>query len=192
MTATITAPDIRQQLEGARREATKLRTELDRVEGELAQAAEAHDYGRAGGLQERADGLRPGVLYAEAQVRALQDAVQGLRDHEAERQAAAVAKELQERCDAIVSQSLAEEKAVVAQVRRLVADAQESLRMAASKLREALAVETRVGELRQVVARAEIEAGRREPSLYGPVGSNWVESAIADSAAFREILRTLP
>jgi hypothetical protein len=186
---TMTAPDIAGQLEQAQREATRLRTDFDRAEGELAQAIEAKDYGTAAELKQRAAELRPHVLLAEANVEAFHKTAEALREHARQENAAQVEKERQERAQAIQVEAMAAEQKALAAAQRFLEEAQAAVATVANALRAGLAAETTAGRHRQTAYQAGVDAGWQEPSIYGAGAPNHVGAAIDLSPMFTEILR---
>jgi len=185
---TMTEP-ISDQLDEARRNATALRTEFDRAEGELAQAVEALDYDGAARLKQRADELRPSVILAENHVRALEQTAQALADHDAQLHAAEREKARQDACDVILVEAMAAEQAAIAEADLLLAQAREALWTIASTLRAAQVAEGAAGDHRRTVHQAQVDAGRLEWARF-PIGMpNRVEVAIDESPIFPTILR---
>lgn len=187
--ATMTAPDIAGQLEQAQREARGLRTDLDRAEGELAQAVEAKDYRTADELKQRAADLRPHVLLAEASVDALRKAQDALQEHACQERATAVEKERQEQAQAAHAAATAQEKEAVGEAGRLLAEAKEHVGAARQSLRAALAAESRAGHFAQQAYQAAVDAGWQEPSAFGVGAPNHVEAAIDSVPLLRQILQ---
>lgn len=187
--ATMTAPNISEQLTQAQREATRLRTDLDRAEGELVQAVEAKNYRTADELKQRAAELRPHVLLAEANVEALHKTQAALQEHARQENAAAVEKERQERARAIHAEAAAAEKQALAEAQRFLEEAQAAVATVANALRAGLAAEATAGHHRQAAYQAGLDAGWHEASTYGAGAPNYVQSAIDLSQAFTQILR---
>ncbi|MET7781506.1 hypothetical protein ABZU94_07240 [Streptomyces mirabilis] len=189
--ATTTAPNIGQQLDAAQREAHGLRTELDRAEGELAQALERKDYETAAALKQKADDVRPHVMLAEAQVQALQSTVEALAEHQRRENAAAVEKERQERAQAIQVEAMAAERKALEESARLFDEAKAGVGKLRDLLRSALHVEQQAGHHRQTAYQARIDAGLEEPSMYGVAVPNHVQAGVDESRLLTEIFRHL-
>lgn len=187
--ATMTTPDIAGQLEKAQREARDLRGELDRFEGELAQAAGAKDYRKADELKQRADDLRPHVLLAEAGAEALRRTQDALREHARQENAAAVEKERQEHAQALHGEAMAGEKQAMAEAQRFLAEANAAVAAAGNALHAGLAAEERAGQHRQAAYQTAVDAGWQEPSTFGIGAPNHVSAAIDLSTVFAQILR---
>lgn len=167
MTAeTMTRTDVHTQLETARRSAASQRSELTQVETELAQAAEALDYGRANTLKQRADELRPTVLLAENSITALEATVKALADHDAQARKVQIDQERQARAEAARAAGMAEERDAIAECGRLVAQAREHVTAAGEALRAGLAAQDRAGQARLAVYAAEVEGGWQEPGAF--------------------------
>ncbi|MFF2933536.1 hypothetical protein [Streptomyces mirabilis] len=188
--ATMTAPDISAQLEQARREAADLRSKLNQAEGELAQAVEARDYGRADKLKQRAADLRPHVLLAEANAKALQDAASALEEHRRQENAAEIERERQERYEAACAQYAEVERESIAEADRLFSEAKDRIAEARQSLQAALVAEGRAGQARRDTHQAAVEAGLEQPRMYGPAAPNRVRAHIDASELLAGILRT--
>lgn len=187
--ATMTAPNIGERLEQARREAADLRTKLDQAEGELAQAVEGKDYGRADELKRRADDLRPHVLLAEASVTSLQNAANALEEHRQRENAAAIEKERQERYEAARATFVAVEREAIAEAERLFEESKATIAAARESLQAALAAEGRAGQARRDAYQAAVDAGFEQPSMYGPTAPNWVRARVDADELLAGILR---
>jgi hypothetical protein len=188
--ATKTAPDINGQLEQAQREARELRTRLDQFTGELAQAVEAKDYGRADELKRQADDLRPHVLLAEANTKALQDAASALDEHRRQENAVAIEKERQERYEAARAEHTAAEREAVTEAERLLEETKARIAAARESLQAALAAEARAGQARRSGHQAAIDAGLEQPSMYGVAVPNRVRAHIDADELLAAVLRS--
>lgn len=187
----MTAPDIAEQLEQAQREARRLRTDLDRAEGELAQAIEAKNYLKADELTQLAAELRPHVLLAEAQVTAHRNVTQALAEHRRQEQAEAVEKQRQEQARASQQQTIQEEQAAIAESTQLLSEALAMLVSGRKLLRAAQAAEQRAGNARVMGEQIAVDAGWREQAMWGAGLPNAVEAAITDRPILGDLLRDL-
>ncbi|MEU2859907.1 hypothetical protein ABZ672_16210 [Streptomyces mirabilis] len=190
MATTTAAPDITGRIEQAQREAVRLRGDLERAEGELAQALDAKDYRAAEKAKHRADDLRPHALLAEANVKALQDAASALDAHHRQENAVAIEKERQERYEAARAVHAVAEKEAIEEAERFLAETKASIAAARESLQAALAAEARAGQARRSSSQAAIDAGLEQPSMYGPSVPNRVRAHIDASQLLAEILRT--
>ncbi|MEU5633528.1 hypothetical protein ACH47C_26910 [Streptomyces rishiriensis] len=188
--ATLTAAGLKAQLEQAQREAGELGTELARLTGELDQAAQAKDFGRAAGLKRQADELRPRAMLAQSQAQAIHLTLEGLQEHARQETAAQAETERQERAREAHAAAAASEKAAVAESERLLAQAREQMNNARESLRLALAAEQSAGEFRQEAHQVEVGAGWQEPSAFGVSRPNFVEASIEGSVLLLAVLRS--
>ncbi|MEY2243190.1 hypothetical protein AB8A21_09640 [Streptomyces sp. BF23-18] len=188
--AALTATDLKAQLEQAQRDAGDLGTELARLTGELDQAAEAKDYGRAAELKRQADELRPRALLAQGQAQAIRQTLGNLREHARQERAAQVEEERQERARKAHGAAMASEKAAAAESERLLGEARQYVRAAREALRQALAAEGTAGDYRQEARQAEVDAGWQEPSAFGVSRPNTVQASIEGSALLTAIQRS--
>ncbi|WP_089105482.1 hypothetical protein [Streptomyces hyaluromycini] len=187
--ATRNAPNIGQQLAEAQREARDLRIELDRAEGELAQALEAKDYEAAAALKRKADDVRPHVLLAEAQVSAVQSTVAALAEHQRQENAAAAEKERQERAQAIQAEARAAEQQALEESARLFDEAKAGVGKLRDLLKQALLVEQQAGHHRQTAYQARVDVGLEAPSMYGISRPNYVQAGVDESRLLTDIFR---
>lgn len=188
--ATLTAADLNTQLGLAEQEAGDLGTELARLTGELDQAAQAKDFGRAAELKQQADELRPRAMLAQGQAQAIRQTLEGIEEHARQEGAAQAEKERQERAQAAHAAAATAEKAAIAESGRLLAQAKQQLADAQQSLRAALAVEATAGEHRQEGYQVGVGAGWQEPSAFGVSRPNLVEASIEGSALLLAVLRS--
>ncbi|MFI1148702.1 hypothetical protein [Streptomyces sp. NPDC020817] len=174
----------------ARRKAGELRAQLAGLENDLAQALETRDYRAAENAQTAANGMRPAVLLAEAQVAAYEAATKALSEHQERENAAALQQEKQERAEAARAEAMAGERDAHAEAQKHLEAAQKAVEEAGAALRRAFAAEARETGFRQEIHRIEVEAGWVEPAAFGVGGAQTVQPVIDLSPVLTAIRRS--
>lgn len=188
--ATKTEMHPAEALAEARQKAGDLRTQLAGLESDLAEALEAKDYRAAENAQTAANGIRPAVLLAEAQVAAYEAAARALAEHEERENAAALQQEKQERAEADRAAAMGGEREAHAEVERHLEAARAAVVDAAAALRSAFAAENRETGFRQEIHQIEVAAGWVEQATFGVSPAATVQPTIDLSPVLTAIQRS--
>jgi hypothetical protein len=188
-TETLTPPDLPGKLAEAQAAAEKLRRELNTHESELAKALEREDYPDADRAKILAAGVRPHLALAEAQVRALQDAMAALDAQRQAEQAAAQRQAMEAQARANLEHAMEADREASEQVQRHWAEAMAGLAAVKESLMRAQAADQAQTGARQSAHQALVDLGEREPSRYIS-GPNFATARIERSHLLTELLRS--